>query len=313
MKKFFNHITVFLKETINSLNIKKNGIYIDATFGCGGHSRLLLSKLNHSGKLYAIDRDKQSVQYGKQIQDNRFKIFHSTFSNLITIVENFNLIGKVNGIILDCGVSSTQIDDPKRGFSFNKNGPLDMRMDKSCGETAYELLLKTNEKHLAMILKEYGEERFSKKIARAIINKNKNKKLIISTKDLANLVSSLVPYKKRFKHPATRTFQAIRIYINNELEEIKIILQDSLKILAPLGRLSVISFNSLEDRIVKNFMYCNSCDNTLPIGLPLTESELKKFNTKKINLIKRILPSKKEIKENPRSRSAVLRISEKIK
>lgn len=308
--KNLHHTTVFLNEAVDSLNIKKNGIYIDATFGYGGHSRLLLSKLNNLGRLYAIDRDKNSVILGKIITDSRFKIFHCNFARLINLIKELNLIGKIDGMILDFGLSSLQINDNKRGFSFMNDGPLDMRMDTSQGITAHEWLLKTNEKKLTFVLKNYGEERFAKKIARAIINKNKSKR-ISSTSELSKLVSSLIYIKKRFKHPATRTFQAIRIYINNELKEIKIILKDSLKMLSDQGRLSIISFNSLEDRIVKKFIYNNS-DCNLPVGIPLTEIELKKFNSKKVKLIKKFLPSKKDIQNNIRSRSAVLRVAEKI-
>lgn len=310
--KNFTHIPVLLYETINSLNIKKDGIYIDATFGYGGHSRLLLSKLNMSGKLYAIDRDKQSVEIGYKIKDQRFSIFHCNFSSIIKVVKKLDLIGKINGIIIDCGVSSPQIEDVKRGFSFNHDGPLDMRMNQNDPKTAYEWLLRTSAKDLYIVLKKYGEERFAKKISYAIINRNKNNKPVVSTKDLANLVSSVIPSRNRFKHPATRTFQAIRMYINNETEEIKNILEDSLKILAPLGRLSTISFHSVEDRIIKNFMHYNSLDHHVPVGLPLTVAELKKFNLRKLKLIKKIFPSTTEIKNNSKSRSAILRTAERV-
>lgn len=313
MEKKYKHIPVLLNETINSLNIKENGVYIDATFGSGGHSRLLLSKLNKFGKLYAIDCDKQAI-LNCNIKDNRFKIFHCNFSSIIKIIKEFNLIGKINGIILDCGVSSIQIDDPKRGFSFIKNGLLDMRMNQfSKNKTAYTWLLKTNIKELNFVIKKYGEERFSKRIANAIIKRNQSNNKIFYTKDLSDLICSLIPIKnKKFKNSATRTFQAIRIHINNELEEIKKILQDSLKFLSPLGRLSVISFHSLENRIVKKFINKNSMNCNLINKIPLTELEIKNnFNTKKLKFIGKIFPSKKEIKDNIRSRSAILRIAEK--
>lgn len=311
MHKNFKHYTVLLNESINSLNIKKNGIYIDATFGCGGHSTSILSKLDNYGQLYAIDKDKDAVNFSNYIKDNRFKIFHCNFSYLKEIIKKFNLIGKIDGIILDCGVSSTQIDNSSRGFSFMKDGPLDMRMDNTTGEPAYKWLSKYHYKDISIILKKYGEERFAKKIAYAIYIRNKSN-IINSTKELSDLISSIVKVKKRFKHPATRTFQAIRIYTNNELKEIEIILKDSLKILKKNGRLCIISFNSLEDRIIKNFMYINSLNNQVPYNIPLTELELKKFNTKKLKIINRIMPSNKEIKINPRSRSAILRVAEII-
>lgn len=309
MYKYFSHIPVLLKESIDNLNIKKNGIYIDATFGCGGHSKLILSKLNNLGKLYAIDKDKDAINFGNTIKDNRFNIFHCNFSHLKKIIKKKKLIGKINGIIIDCGVSSTQIDNSKRGFSFIQNGPLDMRMNNTDGEPAYLWLSKYHYNDIYMILKKYGEERYAKKIARAIFFRNK-RSIIKTTKELADLVSSVVQTKKRFKHPATRTFQAIRIHTNNELKEIKIILKDSLEILSSLGRLLVISFNSLEDRIVKEFMHKNSTNSIVPYDIPLTETELKKFNMKKLKIINRIFPSNKEILQNSRSRSAILRVAE---
>lgn len=307
------HIPVLLNQSIQSLNIKKNGIYIDCTFGSGGHSSLILSKLGKLGTLYAIDKDYNAVLKGiKTIKDKRFKIYHCNFSRINEIIlQRFNLMGKINGIILDCGISSLQLDNPDRGFSFDKEGYLDMRMDQSYGQSAGDWISKASEKQISFVLKNYGNEFFAKKISRAICKKRIIKP-IKTTKDLANIICTVMSRKKKFRHhPATKSFLAIRTYINNELEELKSLLNISLNALSPLGRLSIITFNSLEDKIVKSFMLRYSNQNVLPRKLPINEKQIKKLNLKKFILFKKILPDKKEILKNIRSRSSILRSVER--
>ncbi|PPI88012.1 16S rRNA (cytosine(1402)-N(4))-methyltransferase [Candidatus Pantoea edessiphila] len=311
MIKNLKHNTVLLNEAIKSLNIKENGIYIDGTFGRGGHSYLILSHLGYQGKLIAMDRDPQAVLEAMKIKDTRFTIIKGSFSSLETHIFKLNLIGKIDGILLDLGVSSPQLDDCNRGFSFINDGPLDMRMDPSFNVSAAEWLLNATEKEIVFVLKSYGEEKFAKKIARAIIDRNRIKP-ITRTIELAEIISFAIPIKDKFKHPATRSFQAIRIWINKELEELKAILTSSIKLLSYKGRLSIISFHSLEDRIVKHFMRKYSKKLQIPHGLPLTEEQIFKFSKLQLKLLGRLFPSDIEIKNNPRSRSAILRIAEKI-
>ena len=305
------HNTVLLNEAVNSLNIKKDGIYVDATFGCGGHSKLILSKLGSNGRLIAIDRDPYAVELASNIKDSRFSIIYGSFSNLLEYINERKLLKKVDGILLDLGLSSMQLDEPERGFSFMNDGPLDMRMNTNNGFTAAEWLLSAKEKEIYFILKTYGEERFAKRIARNIINHTRLQS-IMRTKDLVQIILDSIPIKSKFKHPATRSFQAIRIYINNELEELQIILKSSLNVLATKGRLSIISFHSLEDRIVKYFINYNSKNLQIPSKLPITEIQLQTLNQHVLKNIGRLLPKKQEIINNPRSRSAILRIAEKL-
>jgi len=297
------------EELIRSLKIKKNGIYIDSTFGMGGHSNEILNNLGRDGKLYSIDRDPISFSIGKNIKDSRFHIINENFSKLLEYARNKKIVGKVNGIIFDLGMSSLQIDNDKRGFSFKKDGPLDMRMNPNCGISASDWLFKSNIQDIASVLKNFGEERFSKKIAHAIKKVNKTKK-ITSTLELSNIIRKAIPIKNKFKHPARRSFQAIRIYINQELEEIQKALESTLKILKPGGRISVLSFHSLEDRIIKRFMIKNSTKAMVPYGMPIMEQQLNKLKKCKLKIIKRILPTQKEINNNPRARSSILRIAE---
>ncbi|WP_454905487.1 16S rRNA (cytosine(1402)-N(4))-methyltransferase RsmH [Aggregatibacter sp.] len=310
------HATVLLHETVDGLALKENGIYIDGTFGRGGHSRLILSKLSASGRLIAIDRDPKAVAEAQKIQDPRFHIEHSAFSDILPICEKLNLVGKIDGILLDLGVSSPQLDDAERGFSFMKDGPLDMRMDDSKGMSAAEWLQHVSEQDLAWVLKTFGEERFAKKIASAIVNYNKSAvqnggKYLTRTLQLAELIAQTVPFKDKHKHPATRSFQAIRIFINSELDELEKVLQSALTVLAPGGRLSIISFHSLEDRMVKHFMRKQSQGDDIPKGLPLREDQIQRNQTLKV-IGKAIMPSDEEITKNPRARSAVLRIAERL-
>lgn len=305
------HTTVLLEETVNSLNIRESGIYIDGTFGRGGHSQRILAQLGEKGRLYAIDRDPHAVAAAAEITDPRFKIIHGSFSALAEYAARLGLTGKTDGIVLDLGVSSPQLDDAERGFSFMRDGPLDMRMDPTQGHSAAQWLQQTDEKELEYILKTYGEERFARRIARAIVDRN-SKQPMTRTKELADVIYAATPVKDRFKHPATRSFQAIRIRINRELDEIEQALKGSLTVLAPAGRLSVISFHSLEDRIVKRFMREQSRGPQLPAGMPVTEAQLQQFGHRQLKVIGKMMPDEKEIKDNPRARSSVLRIAERM-
>lgn len=310
------HITVLLHEAVDGLALKENGIYIDGTFGRGGHSRLILSKLAQNGRLIAIDRDPRAIAEAQKIQDPRFHIEHNSFSHLEEICEKLDLVGQVDGILLDLGVSSPQLDEAERGFSFMKDGPLDMRMDTTQGLSAAEWLKQVSVEDLTWVLKTFGEERFAKRIATAIVEYNKSAvknggEFLSRTAQLAELISQAVPFKDKHKHPATRSFQAIRIFINAELEELESVLQAAGKMLAAQGRLSVISFHSLEDRMVKHFMKKQSKGEPIPKGLPLREDQIERHQTLK-TIGKAIQPSEAEIAANPRSRSAVLRIAEKL-
>ncbi|MGL5364467.1 MAG: 16S rRNA (cytosine(1402)-N(4))-methyltransferase RsmH [Plesiomonas shigelloides] len=310
MSEQTSHITVLLHEAVGGLAIRPDGIYIDGTFGRGGHSRLILSQLGPQGRLIAIDRDPQAIAEAATIDDPRFQIVHGPFSNVQQYVEELGLTGKIDGFLLDLGVSSPQLDDAERGFSFMRDGPLDMRMDPSSGFSAAEWLQKAEAEDIAWVLKTFGEERFAKRIARAIVERNQSKPMT-RTRELAELVAAASPVKEKHKHPATRTFQAIRIYINSELEEIERALDASLTILAPGGRLSVISFHSLEDRIVKRFIRRQSKGPEIPDGLPLTEAQLA-GGKKMLTIGKAIKPSEEEIEQNARSRSSVLRVAERM-
>ncbi|QJC30762.1 16S rRNA (cytosine(1402)-N(4))-methyltransferase RsmH [Enterobacteriaceae endosymbiont of Macroplea appendiculata] len=305
-----SHKPVLLKEIINSLHIKKNGIYIDATYGCGGHTKEILKNLGPLGKVYAIDYDSQSIDKYK-INDQRITYINKQFSNLKKICLKYNVTQKIDGIIFDLGISSYQLYNPMRGFSFMSHGPLDMRINTKQGITAYDLLKKIKLKELSFILKKYGEEKFHNKIAKKI------KQYIMfnqlnNTYDLSKLVCSIV--KKYNKHPATRTFQAIRIYLNNELKELHKALNNTLDILKIGGILSVISFHSLEDRIVKTFMKKFSSINICNLKIPLNDIELAYFfkNKCQLKIINRIFPTKLEINNNYQARSAILRIAQKI-
>lgn len=311
------HFTVLLNEAVEGLSLKPNGIYIDGTFGRGGHSRKILSELGEQGRLIAIDRDPEAILAAQTIQDSRFSIEHNTFSEIKSICEAHNLVGKIDGILLDLGVSSPQLDDAERGFSFMQDGPLDMRMDSSKGISAAEWLQQVSENDLAWVLKTFGEERFAKRIAHNIVEFNRqalqNKtEPLTRTLQLAQLIAQSMPIKEKHKHPATRSFQAIRIFINSELEELEKILNSAIDVLAPEGRLAIISFHSLEDRLVKRFMKKQSKGDEIPRGLPLTEAQIER--NQKLKLIgKAIMPTEAELAVNSRSRSAVLRVAERLR
>jgi 16S rRNA (cytosine1402-N4)-methyltransferase len=300
-----------LQTSINNLNIKKNGTYVDCTFGRGGHSKNILERIGTNGKLIAIDKDSEAEEFARNKfeNDSRFIFEKNNFSNIINIVEKHNGQKKVNGILLDLGVSSPQLDNPKRGFSFMKEGPLDMRMDTSNKLTALLWLKAADLKEISRVLKIYGEEKYSYRIAKAI-KKSIEEDRLKTTVDLSKIISECYPKSKSNKiNPATRSFQAIRIYINKELQELEQILDDCLQIIEIGGRLVVISFHSLEDRIVKNFINKHSLGKEIISKLPITDFS-QNLNLKKIKVP--LKASNSEIEENIRSRSAKIRVAEKI-
>ncbi|UVK78677.1 MAG: 16S rRNA m(4)C1402 methyltransferase [Sodalis sp. Ffu] len=313
MSKKYQHTSVLLHEAVRVLNIRPDGIYLDGTFGRGGHSRLILSQLGERGQLLAIDRDPAAIEAAMAIEDPRFTIIHGPFSFLEKYMVDRNLLGRVDGILLDLGVSSPQLDNPERGFSFMRDGPLDMRMDTTCGQSAAEWLAKTSAEDISFVLKTFGEERFSKRIAQFIVEQNRQQPMQ-RTHELAALIARAIPFCDKHKHPATRSFQAIRIYINRELEEIKQVLKGTLAVLAPRGRLSVISFHSLEDRLVKSFIRHYSSVSQVPATLPLTEMQIAFLNQDQCQLkaLGKLQPSEREINDNKRARSSVLRFAEKL-
>ena len=310
MQQTFSHVTVMLNEAVDALAIRPDGIYLDGTFGRGGHSRLILSRLGPQGRLLAIDRDPLAIAEARTIDDPRFEIIPGPFSGMATYLAERDLLGKVDGILLDLGVSSPQLDDAERGFSFQKDGPLDMRMDPTHGQSAAEWLAHAEADDIAWVLKEFGEERFARKIGRAIVQ-DRDTTPFTRTRQLAELIARLIPNKEKNKHPATRSFQGIRIYINSELDEVARALQGALSILAPQGRLAVISFHSLEDRVVKQFIRRQEKGPEVPHGLPLTEAQMAVDRTLR-SIGKAQEPSDAEIDANPRSRSAVLRVAERL-
>lgn len=306
------HITVLLDEAVNGLALKKDGVYVDGTFGRGGHSRHILKQLGENGRLIAIDRDPRAIATGEALmkEDPRFTIIHGPFSGLADYIKELNLDGKIDGVLLDLGVSSPQLDDAERGFSFMRDGPLDMRMDPTSGMSAADWLAKADVDDIGWVLKTFGEEKFAYRIARAIVA-DREEIPFVRTLQLAQLIERLCPKREKKKHPATRSFQGIRIYINSELEEIQKVLEGALDILAIDGYLSVISFHSLEDRIVKRFIRKQERGREYPAGLPLTEEQMQHGKTLKA-VGKALKPSPQEIKENVRARSSVLRVAQKI-
>ena len=301
-----------LEEALHHLAIKPNGVYIDGTFGRGGHSQRILESLGENGQLIAFDRDETAInceRAQKLSQDSRFKLVHAPFSEMEKIALQLNLNGKIDGILLDLGVSSPQLDDETRGFSFMNDGALDMRMDTTQGLSAAQWLSQIDEKTLVQVLFDYGEERFARRIANAIVTTRLTQP-IETTRQLAKLIEDTIPFREKHKHPATRSFQAIRIAVNNELGELESALKQSINLLNSNGRLVVISFHSLEDRIVKRFMRDESGVKRNVGKLPIKEADIEKgvLNV----LSKAIKPTADEIKQNPRSRSAVLRVAERV-
>ena len=305
----YRHQSVLLDEALDSLNIRPDGTYIDATFGRGGHSRAILQKLNEKGRLIAFDLDPEAVSYAKEefADEPRLIIKHCNFDQVASVIAELGLTKKIDGVLMDLGVSSPQLDDAERGFSFLRSGLLDMRMDTSQGETARQWLAKVKHGDLMYVLRKYGEEKFAKRIATAIVEVRAERE-ITETGDLAEIISNAIPVKEKHKHPATRSFQAIRIFINQELQAVEKGLEGAASVLAKNGRLSVISFHSLEDRIVKRFMRDKSSRPKLPAGLPVMEADI----VVPFQIVsKPIVAGDAELGVNPRSRSARLRVLER--
>jgi len=315
MREDFAHRPVLFEEVLEALAIKPDGIYVDGTFGRGGHAGAILDRLGAEGRLLAIDKDPQAVAAAKDRfgADSRFEIVQGSFTQLGCLVQERawqrSNGGSVDGVLLDLGVSSPQLDEPGRGFSFKHDGPLDMRMDPTVGQSAADWLAKAEAYDIRRVLREYGEEKFAKRIAYAIVQARAEKP-ITSTAQLAALIAEASPVHERGKDPATRSFQAIRIFINDELGDVKACLPQALDVLKPGGRMAVISFHSLEDRIVKRFMRDEARGDPFPPDLPIPQSAL----TPRLKLVgKATRASEREIVENPRARSAVLRVAERLR
>ena len=304
------HQSVLLTEVVDALAIQPAGVYVDVTFGRGGHAQAILDRLGPTGRLLAMDKDPDAIAYASQhfSHDKRFHIHHGSFAELEQFVIGQGVLGKVNGILFDLGVSSPQLDEAERGFSFMRSGKLDMRMDYSTGVDAATWIASVSEQALANVLYEYGEERFSRRIARAIVTA-RQEAAITTTEQLAEIIAKAHPAWQPGKHPATRSFQAIRIAVNHELDELELGLKQALSALTITGRLLVISFHSLEDRIVKHFMQHQERSDQFPAKLPVKhQSYLPTFK----RLGRAIKPGVEEISSNPRARSAVLRVGEKL-
>jgi 16S rRNA (cytosine1402-N4)-methyltransferase len=318
MKTELEHEPVLMEEMLAGLNVRPDGVYIDATFGRGGHTRGVLQRLGPKGRLLAMDCDPEAVHMARLhlSADARFEIKHGNFSTLRALVRQAGLAGAVDGLLLDLGVSSPQLDDPERGFGFAQDGPLDMRMDPHTGESAASWLNRADLEEIAYVCWRFGEERFSRRIARAIVNA-RARTAVETTAQLAEIVVKAVPKRDKHKHPATRTFQGIRIFINRELDALEAALEQSLEVLGPGGRLVVLSFHSLEDRIVKRFIrdhwcaaaHARSVHPKAPRGLPPSDDSWRP-TLKPIG--KKLAPSAAEVRRNPRARSALLRIAERL-
>ena len=306
MSGAWQHRTVLLTEAIDALVTDADSVYVDGTFGRGGHSRLLLSRLSPQGRVIALDRDLEAVAAGNELRagDARFSILHANFADMREAVASLGL-SKVNGVLLDLGVSSPQIDNPARGFSFRFDAPLDMRMDTSRGESAADFLARADERQLSEVIKDYGEERFARQIAKALVARRESGHPIRTTAELSKLVARSVRTREAGQDPATRTFQALRIHVNAELEALDEGLKACLELLAPGARLAVIAFHSLEDRRVKEFIARESrdeVDRRAPFAPP---------KAMRLTALARIKPSAEEIAGNPRARSAILRVAER--
>ena len=302
-----SHATVLLHEAVEALQLKPEGIYVDGTFGRGGHSRLILETLGSAGRLIALDKDPAAVAAGREIRDARFRMVHCGFASLAETLDGLG-IAKVDGVLLDLGVSSPQLDDHTRGFSFRFDAPLDMRMDTSSGETAAEWLATVDEGLLGEVIRDYGEERFAKQIARALVAARKES-AITTTRQLSRLVAQAVRTREPGQNPATRTFQAIRIYLNQELDELARVLPQCVDRLNPEGRLVVISFHSLEDRMVKRFMRDMAQGDKLPRNLPVRYADVPQGRLRLVG--RAVRASSEEVAANPRARSAVMRVAER--
>ena len=302
------HVTVLLDEAVGALAIRAEGVYIDATFGRGGHSRRILERLNEKGRLLAVDRDPMAVAAGQAINDPRFRLAHRAFAEIAEAAHDAG-VADVDGVLFDVGVSSPQIDEGERGFSFRHDAPLDMRMDTTRGETAAEWLARAETREITEVIRNYGEERFAFQIAKKVVAARLEQP-VVTTGQFAALVRSAVRTREPGQDAATRSFQALRIHINQELGQLEIALPQAVELLRPGGRLVVIAFHSLEDRIVKNFMREQATADSLPKNLPLRADQLPK---PKLRLVGRaVRASAAEVAANPRARSAVMRVAEKL-
>ena len=305
-----DHVPVLVREVLQGLSVRPEGIYVDCTFGRGGHSRTILEQLGKKGRLFVFDKDPDAIDVAQQLSsiDSRVSCFHSPFSNIVSCLKEFELLGAIDGILFDLGVSSPQIDKPDRGFSFNLDGNLDMRMDTTTGMTANTWINQATVEEIIHVLKVYGEEKFARRIAKAI-DEVRVEQPILTTHELSKIIISAIPVHDKKKHPATRSFQAIRIYLNNELEELAKGLIQAFDLLQTNGKLAVISFHSLEDRIVKRFMREYSKNDPYPNEIPVTIDMVKP----RLKILgKAIKPCESEIMSNPRARSARLRVAEKL-
>jgi 16S rRNA (cytosine1402-N4)-methyltransferase len=302
-----SHRTVLLDEAVEALAVKPDGVYVDATFGRGGHSRSILERLGPAGRLVALDRDPAAVSAARAIEDARFAIRHARFAQLKEVLDGAG-VKAVDGVLFDLGVSSPQLDEAERGFSFRVDAPLDMRMDPGRGEPAAEWLARATEAEIRGVIRNYGEERFAGPIAKAIVAARTREQLD-RTVQLARIVAAAVRTREVGQDPATRTFQAVRIHVNQELEELSLALPQALDLLRPGGRLAVISFHSLEDRIVKRFLRSHARPE-VPERLPLRATEMPQPRLKLLG--KPVRPTAAEVNANPRARSAILRVAEKL-
>ncbi len=301
-----SHDTVLLHEAVEALQVKADGVYVDGTFGRGGHSRLILQMLGVHGRLIGLDKDPAAVANGQTIADPRFVMVHSGFAHLAAVLASLS-VAKVDGILLDLGVSSPQLDDMQRGFSFRFDAPLDMRMDTSSGQTAAEWLAEVDEGFLGEVIRDYGEERFAKQIARALVAARQEQP-VATTRRLSEIIARTVRTREPGKNPATRTFQAIRIYLNQELEELAQVLPQCVDFLKPQGRIVIISFHSLEDRMVKRFLRDMAQGDKLPRNLPVRAADVPRGRLRLVGKALRATP--REVETNPRARSAVMRVAE---
>jgi 16S rRNA (cytosine1402-N4)-methyltransferase len=308
MTSSLQHAPVLLEEAVDALHLRPDGVYVDCTLGRGGHSRAILARLGGRGRLIALDRDPVAIEAAKEIADDRFQAVHASFAELEEVLVRLR-IEALDGLLLDLGVSSVQLDDPQRGFSFRREGPLDMRMDTSRGATASEWLATAPENQIREVIARYGEERFAKQIAAALVAARAQRPLV-STRELAGIVAKAVRSREAGQDPATRTFQAVRIHVNQELAQLTLVLPQAVERLRAGGRLVVISFHSLEDRIVKRFMREQASPGPLPLDLPIRAKDLPPARLRIVG--KPIRPGAAEIAANPRARSAIMRTAERL-
>jgi len=300
----FTHTTVLLAEAVDALVHTPDGLYVDGTFGRGGHARAILARLSPQGRLVAFDKDPQAIEAGAALHDARLRLLHASFAGMRQVLAQLG-IAQVQGVLLDLGVSSPQIDTPERGFSFRFDAPLDMRMDTTRGETAADFLARADERQLTQVIRDYGEERFAVQVAKALVARREGGRAVRSTADLAEVVAGAVKTREPGQNPATRTFQALRIHVNAELEELEQGLSAALELLAPQGRLAVISFHSLEDRIVKTFIARESHDE------PDRRAPMAPPRPSRLKALGRLRAGAAEVAANPRARSAMLRVAER--